>query len=119
MAENLPQVRLIKFGGESCHVCIAMERAQTLEKFIAKHPEVKLTKLDVNNKEGESPDGTHYEKNYKISDAYGVSVLPTLVFEVREGGELLRFEGGASMKELEESYEEAIVGWRASKEIPW
>lgn len=118
-AATMPQVRLIKFGGLSCHVCIAMDQARTLEKFIERHPEVRLLKLDVNDKEGDSPDGSDFEKNFKLSDALGVEVLPTLIFEVKGGGELLRFEGAATLKELEESYLEAVESWKASQQIPW
>lgn len=117
--DSKPTVRLLKFGGESCSACIAMDKANTLEKFIAKYPEVKLLKLNVNDKDGESPAGTEYEKNYEISDAYGVDQLPTMVFELKGGGELLRFEGAASLKELEEAYEEALATWKASLQIPW
>ncbi len=94
------EVRLINFSGESCPVCVGMERSGTIEKFVARHPEVKVVKLLINNKSGESPAGTDYAKNFKLSDAYGVEVVPTLVFETKGGGELLRFEGGASLKEL-------------------
>lgn len=119
MTTDLPEIRIITFSGESCPVCVGMEKAGTVAKFIAKHPEVKAKTLMINDKNGESPKGTEYEKNYELSDAYGVEVVPTLVFEVKEGGELLRFEGGASLKQLEESYEEAIVGLKASREISW
>ncbi len=119
MTKPLPEIRLIKFGGENCHVCVAMERTGILEKFAAKHPEVRLLKLDIADKKGDSPAGSTYEKNFKLSDAFGVEVLPTLVFEVKGGGELLRFEGGATLKELEESYEEALVTLKAAQELPW
>ena len=102
MTTQMPQVRLIKFGGASCHVCVAMDNAKTLEKFVEKHPEVKLLKLDVTDKKGDAPDGSEYKKNFDLSDALGVEVLPTLIFEVKGGGELLRFEGGATLKELED-----------------
>jgi protein-disulfide isomerase len=114
-----PELRILKFAGESCSACVAMERAGTLEKFVAKHPTVQVKKLLVNDKDGESPTGTEYEKNYKLSDAYGVEVLPTLILEVKAGGELVRFEGACSLKELEEAFDEAIQTYEASKQIPW
>lgn len=119
MPEIAPELRLLKFAGESCSACVAMDRAQTLEKFASKHPGVRIVKLLVNDKDGESPAGTEYEKNYKISDAYGVEVLPTLILEVKNGGELVRFEGACSLKELEVAFDESIVTWKASQQIPW
>ena len=112
-----PALRLIKWGSKSCPACAAMDRSRLLERFQQSHPDVVVIKLDVNDEEGDAPRGSEYEKNYKLSDVYGVESLPTLVFETLDGGELAVLEGGAPMHTLEKTYRDAKERLEAAQQI--
>lgn len=111
------KVRLLKFGSKTCPACISMDRARLLERFMTAHPEVIVIKLDVSDEEGESPEGSVYDTNNELSDIYGVTTLPTLVFETLDGGELASQEGGLPMGELEKLYRAAKERHEASRQI--
>lgn len=108
------KMRLIKFGSKTCGACHGMDKAKTLERFAEEHPEVSVLKLDVSDDEGESPgptavDPTNYDANMKASDTYGVTVLPTLIFEVEGFGEVNRIEGAANLKMMLAEMKKAIA----------
>lgn len=98
MAEKT--IKLIKFGGEFCAPCRAMDKAQTLEKFAAKYPEVHVIRVDTADKKG-----VPYLDGEKVAEAYGITALPTLVFErIGEVGELVRADGAHKLADIEELY---------------
>lgn len=104
-----PKITLIKFGGDFCSPCKALDRAKTLEKLVARHPNVTIVKHNVADKEGMTPPGSEYEKGEKLAQIYGVNGLPTLVFEDANQHELGRFEGGIRLDELEELYQKSAL----------
>lgn len=116
--EKKPQMRLIKWGSKVCPACSHMERSRILENFKATHPDVVIIKLDVADEEGETPKGSEYDRNMKLSDDYGVDSLPTLVFESMTGGELASWEGGIPVKELEKLHKAALARLEAAQQIP-
>jgi thiol-disulfide isomerase/thioredoxin len=122
-----PKARLLKFGSKTCGACIAMDKARVLERLQSEYPDVKVVKLDISDDDGESPapkamGDVDYKTNYKLSDDYEVTMLPTLVLEVENAGELGRIEGAASFKQLKElmgEYEFLCESIEQSAKIPW
>ena len=122
-----PQVRIIQFGSMTCGACASMDKARVLERFVEAHPEVVVLKLEIADKKGHSPSlrdatnphGIDFKKNYKLSDEYDVTALPTLVMEVKGVGEVVRIEGAATLKHLNEAYETTLAIAERSKLIPW
>ena len=97
------EYKLIKFGGEFCAPCKTMDKAKVLEKFVQKHPNVQVIRVEIADKEG-----VPYKDGERIAQAYGVSALPTIVIE-KSGqlGELARADGGHTLKMLEDLFEQA------------
>ena len=128
-AAPAPRVRLLKFGSPSCPPCVAMEKQKTLERLKDEFPELTIVKLDIYDIEGETPPGSEYERNNKISDEYDVEAMPTLVFErdTADGPvEFMRFEGGMAFSALrkeyvkeKEKFEALSSQLSAAKSIPW
>lgn len=116
--EAAPAVRLLKFSSKQCPACANMARSKVIERFLSAHPEVSFVALDCVDDEGETPEGSDYEKNMKLSDVYGVDSFPTLVFEAPGGGELSSWEGGIPASELEKTYKAAKARLEASLSIP-
>lgn len=114
-----PKIRLLKFGSLTCGACESMARARTLERFRQKHPEVNVVDLLISDAKGNSPEGSDFAKNYKLSDDYGVQSLPTLIFEVENVGEVIRFDGAASLKQIEEAYDLLTTSAALATKIPW
>lgn len=110
-------MRIVKFGTKQCPACVAMDKSKVLQRFVERHPDVKLVLLDCADEEGEIPRGSVYETNDKLSDVYGVDSFPTLVFETNDGGELASWEGGVPMHELEKTYREAQKRHEAAQQI--
>lgn len=102
-------LRLFKFGAPTCSACNAMDKAKTLEKFAEAHPDVEIVRMELNNAEGETPDGSEFAKNTKIADAYEVQALPTLLFVGKDGGILQAYEGGCNVKQLDKLYAHSKV----------
>lgn len=121
---GLAKARLIKFGSKTCGACIAMDRAKTLEKFQERYPEVTILKLDISDEEGESPaprglGDINYKANYALSDEYEVTALPTLILELAGCGEVMRLEGAANLKQLDEMYTSTFEYAGRANRIPW
>lgn len=119
MTTIVPPLRILKFGGLSCSFCVAMKKTRLLERFVENHPGISITELDVNDAAGEVPPGSVYEKNYEISEKFGVEALPTILILTKDGGEVLRIEGSMSPAQLEKAYVEALETLEAGAEIPW
>lgn len=107
MTDPAEKVYLLKFSSKQCAACLSMARSRVLERFVAAHPEVQIIALDCVDEDGETPEGSSYERNMRLSDTYGVDSFPTLVFESVSGGELASWEGGVPMNELEKTYKAA------------
>ncbi len=99
--------RAIKFGSKTCGACVAMDRAKTLERLAEANPDLELVKLDIGDEEGDCPRGSTFDDAFKLSDAYEVESLPTIIFESLDGGELAREEGGLAYRQLEKLFESA------------
>lgn len=91
-------MKLVKFGSVHCGPCRSMDKSKILERFVAKHPEINLEKIDTETEEGE-----------ELIGLYGVTSIPTIVFELDSGGELARDEGGQTMQSLEDLFSRAKV----------
>jgi len=94
-----------------------MAKARTLERFIERHPDVKLVVVDCADEDGEVPRGSEFDRNNKLSDVYDVTSFPTLIFETEDGGELMSYEGGLPMHTLEATYKEALKRLEAAQQI--
>lgn len=94
-----------------------MEKSKTLERFVERHPDVKLITLYCIDEKGEIPEGSVYEKNDQLSDEYGVNSFPTLIFETDDGGELNSWEGGIPAHELVKMHKEAVARAEAAKQV--
>ncbi len=91
-------MRLVKFGSRSCGPCRAMDRSKVLERFVAKHSDITLERVDIET-----------EKGGELADVYDITAIPVVVFETEEGGELARDEGGQTMQTLEELLSRAKI----------
>lgn len=87
-------LKLIKFGANWCGHCVAMEKSQVLQKHAAKHPDVELIIIDVDQDE-------------EIADEYEVKAMPVLFFEDLSGFILAEHEGGVTDSQLEKLYTKA------------
>lgn len=112
------QFRIMKFGGKSCGYCVEMKANKVLEKFVTRHPEVKVVELDVNDENGEVT-GVEMEAAFELSDEYNADSLPTVIFEARGVGEVLRMNGAPTLKELEAAYREILDAAAVSEKTPW
>lgn len=102
-----PKMTLIKISAESCGPCKAMAKAKTIERFVEKHGNVTFVPYSIADTEGNSDYG-EFKAAEKKTRKYGVSVVPTLIFEGPTGDELIRQEGGISLRDLEKLYKEAL-----------
>ncbi len=78
-------IELIDFYADWCGPCQMMK--PVLEDFEAKHPEVKVTKVNVDDEE-------------ELAERYNVSGIPCLVL-LNDGKEVARNVGAISVKKLE------------------
>ena len=92
------KITLQKWGAKWCPPCRAADRAQTFEKFKAKHPEVSVQVHD--DTEGGSK---AWEKK---ADEAGVTNLPTVIWLA--GGEELFRSNDVGIRSLEAQYEKAL-----------
>ena len=118
------EIRLLKFGGLACPPCVAMAKSKMLERFAERHPGLKIKLVDVQDEHGDHPYGSAFHDNFEISNEYGVTNLPTLVFEARlpgtnRGVEMGRIEGGVSLRDLEKTWDNLMAQFEASEDIPW
>jgi protein-disulfide isomerase len=79
-----------------------MDRAKTLEKFAADHPEVTVLRLCLADKKG-----VPYKDSNEWADAYGIMATPTLIIESEDGRELVRLESAVSVKDLDKALQRA------------
>ncbi len=91
---------LKKIGAKWCGPCVALEKKQTLQKFVAKHPDVKL-EIHDDRASGGSP---VWEQ---LADTLNVRNLPTLVWTDRNGAVLLKSED-VSAAGIEAQYQKAV-----------
>ena len=96
------QFRLLRFGSDVCGPCLGMDKAKTLEKFAAAHPEVTVLRLCLADKKG-----VPYKDANEWADAYGIMATPTLIFESEDGRELVRLEAAVSVKDLDKALQRA------------
>jgi thiol-disulfide isomerase/thioredoxin len=94
----MAKITLRKFGARWCPPCQAMVRHQTLEKFAAKHPEVRIVVHD-DSERGSSA----FER---LADEWNVKNLPTIVW-LADGEELLR-SNDTTLAGIEKQYERAL-----------
>jgi hypothetical protein len=69
-----PKLRLLKFTMAECGPCASMKRRKLLERFTAKHPNVKVVEIDVDTGKGSA-----------MGDAYDVGGVPYLYLELARG----------------------------------
>lgn len=125
--KTAPKMRLLKFGSKTCGACMAMDRAKTLAKLQERNPGLVVVEVLIADARGDSPalgdatnaDGIDYKLNYKLSDEYEVTALPTMIMEIEGAGEVFRMEGAASVKQLQELYDEVAAYNTRSALIPW
>lgn len=103
-----PKLRLVKFGAAYCPPCRHMDRAKTLEKFVERHPNVVLKKLDVADENGHVPPGSAFDEANQIAYKRKVVSIPTLIFETPDGKELVRHVGSITARNLERLYLDAL-----------
>ncbi len=121
------KMRLLNFGSKTCGACLALEKAKTLARFQALHPQLQIVELLISNARGDSPalgqagnaEAIDYERNYKLSDDYEVTAIPTLILEVEGGGEVARMQGPANVKQLEALYQDWVDCVARGATIPW
>lgn len=94
--------KLIKFEAGTCAFCKSMDKAKTLEKFAAKHPDVQVLKCMIADDKG-----VPYKDGERWANVYGVAALPTLVVETIDGRELGRVEGALPPSALEKVFRQA------------
>lgn len=93
------KITLLKIGAKYCAPCKAMDRAGTLDKFAAKHPDVRVEQHD-DNEYGDSKPWARLADKWKVRD------VPTLIW-VAGGEELLR-SNNVGARAIEEQYEKAL-----------
>lgn len=89
---------LKKFGAAWCGPCRELARRQTLEKFAAKHPEVRV-EIHDDTEEGSAA-------HARLADKWHVRSIPLLIW-VGGGEELLR-SNDVSARGIEDQYEKAL-----------
>lgn len=97
-----PKFRLLRFGSDVCGPCVGMDRAKTLEKFAAAHPEVTVLRVCLADKKG-----VPYRDANEWADTYGIAATPTLIFESDAGAELVRLEQAVTLKDLDKALQRA------------
>lgn len=78
-------IELMDFWAEWCGPCKMM--APTMEEFEQDHPEIKITKVNI-------------DENEELAEKYEVSSIPCLVL-LEDGKEVKRNVGVMSLKKLE------------------
>lgn len=137
---KLVAFRVLLFKSASCHFCEEMDKKKTIEKFTAKHypPKMPVQTLVCINDDGEAPEGSELEKNFRISDGYGVEGFPTVIIEGRKKDgtafEVARMDSSTvsdySARELDRVFKEGMKAVNdlpddtlsqdeAAKQIPW
>jgi thioredoxin 1 len=76
---------IIKFGAPWCQGCTSADMA--LEQYQAMHPEVVVSKVDI-------------EEDEDLANTYKVRGLPTLIFLDLEGKEVTRYTGKITIQDL-------------------
>lgn len=98
------RLKLVKVGAKWCPPCRAADRSGVLEKFAAKHPDVKLEQHDDPSEDGAPTAGTKRWSNF--ADSLGVKNLPSVIW-FHAGEELFR-TSDLSVRGLEQQYEKAL-----------
>ncbi len=90
---------LLKVGAAWCGPCVSMDKRGTLDKFQAKHDDVRVEVHD------DTENGSAVWA--KFADKWAVKATPTFIWTLG-GEELLRISGGQTLESLEQSYERAV-----------
>ncbi len=92
------KLTLLKIGAAWCPGCKALDRAGTLNKFAARHPEVKVEQHDDTQ--------TGSKVFEKFAAKWNVKSIPVLIFTAG-GEELVRTED-VSITGMEKAFEKAL-----------
>lgn len=92
------KLKLVKLSADGCGYCKALERAGTVEKFLAAHPDVALENVHT-TVEGDAAD-------LRIDD-YDVMGIPAFIWEDMEGNLVHKAEGSTNLAGLERQYQAA------------
>lgn len=84
-------MEMLDFYADWCGPCLMMK--PTMEKFEKAHPEIKVTAVNIDEKE-------------ELAEKYGVSSIPCIVV-LKDGEEIGRAVGAQTLKKLEK-----LVGLR-------
>jgi thiol-disulfide isomerase/thioredoxin len=98
------KLKLVKVGAAWCGPCHTLAKRGTLEKFEAKHPDVKVEVHDDPSEDGEPTAGTKRWESY--ADSLNVKSLPTLVWF--HGTEELLRSSDVSAAGIEAQYARAL-----------
>lgn len=133
-------IRLLLFKREACPACDDMDKKRVVEKFTSKNypPKMGVQTLVCMDSEGEVPAGSTFEKNFRLSDGYGVEAFPTVIIEgKRKDGtafEVARMDSSTvssfsareldrvfreGMEALEDMPDDTMTQDEAAKQIPW
>lgn len=100
----IKKMKLLKFGGTWCGPCVAMEKAQTLEKLAAGKSDLIVEVIDLPEEENEieTPNETR-------ANDFDVQALPTIIFCTEDEEVILADNSGAmSLPDLEKMYQKAL-----------
>ncbi len=97
------KLKLLKVGAKWCPPCQALDKRGTLEKFEAKHPDVKVEIHDDPRADPEVGSASRWEA---FVDKWNVRAFPTLIW-VAGDTELLRTTD-VSAAGIEAQYEKAL-----------
>lgn len=101
-------MKILVFKKKSCGPCFAMDKSRVLEKLVEANPgKVEVIKLDLADENDDHKPGTTYDAAFSLSDDLEIDSTPTLLFMSDDGGELLRWDGGINMRQLQKAFEEA------------
>lgn len=95
----MAKLTLMKVGAKWCGPCVSMDKRGTLEKFAAKHDDVKLEVHD------DTEDGSKRWETF--ADKWNIKATPTFIW-LYQGEELFRTSGGKSLADLEEEHSRAL-----------
>lgn len=98
------KLKLMKIGAKWCPPCQLLDKRQTLEKFEARHPDVKV---EIHDDPRADPDKGSAGRWEEFADKWKVKGLPTLIW-VAGDTELLR-SADVSAAGIEDQYRKAVA----------
>lgn len=117
-------IRIVQFSADFCGVCKGIDKTQVVERFVDANspPRMSIVKLLCGDKDG-AQSTPEYERNFKISDSYGVEGFPTFIIEGKRkdgsGFEIARVASDTvsafTLKEFNRVFRE---GMEAIEELP-